>query len=176
MKIYKIAILLLLPTVLYGQITLSKSAILNRKAADSLVRTMLHDKVKDKQYVIFSSGGTNYIIGIDQGKSYLEYYIKRNTNGLASVKSKIIKKKDSIQCKMFNRHLYKAGYITLESDFYKEGYEVSSGNTTYFVMKDIKGERFGESALTVFIKPNPIDAGIYLYFVDRLLFYARKYG
>ncbi len=73
---------------------------------------------------------------------------------------------------MFQISNYKQDYITFDSDFFKPEYEISSGNITYFVLVDENKKRYGEARLSVFIKPNPIPTDIYLYLVNRIIFYT----
>lgn len=76
--------------------------------------------------------------------------------------------------RMFDKTIYRDDFITFDSDFFKPEYEASSGNITYFVMKDKHGKRYGEARLSIFIKPNPIDSAVYSYLVERLLYYAKS--
>ena len=76
---------------------------------------------------------------------------------------------------MFDKTVYHDGFITFDSDFYQpNGYELASGNLTYFVFKDENGFKYGEAKLSVFIKPNPIDGDVYFYLVSQILNYINE--
>ncbi|MEL6926889.1 MAG: hypothetical protein AAFO94_22815, partial [Bacteroidota bacterium] len=61
--------------------------------------------------------------------------------------------------------------IDLNSDFYKSGYDLSTGNPTYFYFSDSEGIKYGESQLTTLVKPNPVNKEIYnLVLTDLLKF------
>lgn len=69
---------------------------------------------------------------------------------------------------MFDTSRYRTDFVTFNTDFYKSGYDTASGNITYFVLKDREGKSYGEARLSVFVKPNPIDAEIYLNLINRV--------
>lgn len=148
---------------------LTEEELESRRIAETVVNKYLKDQVKGKSYIIFSSGDTQFVVLVNQADSYHEYYIDES-NGANQVKyDTIIEADTNLFDRMFDEKAYRKDYTSFRSEFYKDGYETASGNITYFSLVTIDGSRLGESRLSVFVKPNPIDAEVYLYFVQRLL-------
>lgn len=137
------------------------------------VEDILNNKTENKERVIFSVADREFLVVVKDADSYVEYFLAKE-EGSSEIKLEYteIKKSSNIFNKMFNKSNYKKEFITFDSDFFKpNGYELSSGNITYFVFKNKIGEKYGEARLSVFIKPNPIDQEVYLYLVNQVLYY-----
>ena len=142
----------------------------SRNKADLVFNKVAESQSTDLPYVLLSIGNSDYIITIDRKTHYTQIIavLKPNDNvEIVSVKS--IKKTDKILEKAFDSSMYAKDFIGFKSDFFKDGYESASGGTTYFVLKDGKRQRFGESSLSVIVKPNPIDPKVYGYLVSELI-------
>jgi len=147
--------------------TLNKEDAKSRNKADSIIEKFLEKETKNRSYVLFSTTDENYIIIIENTNSYNEFYIKDSKE---IVPGNTYSKPNELLKKMFNKDIYQKEFITFKSDFFMpDGYELSSGNITYFVLKDENRNRYGEARLSVLIKPNPIDGEIYAYLVEKLL-------
>lgn len=149
---------------------LTEEEMRSRREAESVVNAYLKDRVKGYNYIIFSSGGAQFIVLVNQAGSYHEYYID-DSSGLNKViqYDTIVGNNPKLFDRMFDERAYRKDYTSFRSDFYKDGYETASGSITYFSLVTNDGSRLGESRLSMFVKPNPIDAEVYLYFVQRLL-------
>lgn len=154
---------------------LSKDKRISRLKADNVIKESLSGKTKNNDYIVFSSGDEQYVILIKESDSLHEYFIDRSIdkNNVHFLIDTVFKSDSYLFKKMFDVGSYMEGYISFDSDFYKNGYDVSSGRITYFVYVSNTGKRFGEARLSFFISPNPIDPEIYLYFTGRILKYAR---
>ena len=154
---------------------LTEEELSSRRMAQTVVDKYLGDLVQNKNYIVFSSGDDQFLILVENEDSYHEYYIDKS-NGMDQVirRDTIIEANNDLFTKMFESTSYRRDYISFRSDFYKDGYEISSGNITYFALVTSDGTRLGESRLSMFVKPTPMDAKIYLYFVERLLANAGK--
>ena len=157
--------------------SLSDADITSRKKAEIVLNNeVINYKVKGKEHIIFSIADKDFIILVKEGDLYNEYYIKMTKNNVVKILSNTtVQLSKELANSMFNEAQYKKGFTTFSSDFYDSGYELSAGNITYFVFKDEKGRRFGESRLSVFIKPNPIDSLVYNYFVKRYIAYSKTF-
>ena len=67
------------------------------------------------------------------------------------------------QLNPFELQNYSSAFITKMSDA-----EYIRGNSSYFVVKDENGNRYGEFCLSSFTSPMPIDGKLYGYIVRRL--------
>ncbi len=147
--------------------TLNEEDLKSRNNADNLIEKLLDEEVKGRNYVLLCIEGQNCIVIVENKDSYNEYYIK---NSKEVISGNTYNKSNKLLNKMFNKEIYQKGFITFNSDFFKpDGYEVSSGNITYFVFKDKSRNRYGEARLSVLIKPNPIDSEVYTYLIEKLI-------
>jgi len=137
------------------------------------VEKLLDQNLAGHQYIVFSLADTKFIIIVKNGNQYDEFYlVKKTKDEIPKLVSKVTKNQDDLFEKMFNKNIYEKEFVTFDSDFYKpNGYELSSGNLTYFVFKDKERKKYGEAKLSFFIKPNPIDTEIYGYFISQISYY-----
>ncbi|WP_273016016.1 MULTISPECIES: hypothetical protein [Leeuwenhoekiella] len=153
---------------------LDRSELISRQSAERIIEnTDLAQKVRGSSYVLFSISDIFYIVIVEGEKTYEEYYIN-SEKGNKLVKKATYKKSDELLKKMFNSDNYKNEFISFDSEFFGSGYELSSGNLTYFVLKNEEGERYGEARLSILIEPNPIDDEVYNYLTQKLLLYISK--
>ena len=171
MKNYIVLILLafLVPQFVSSQQTIADS--LSRDKAMNTVKDNCSDCILNNSYLLYSIADKWYLVIIETLDSYEEYFVSSDILGFEKRSSIKIKKPNAILEKAFNKELYHKGFINLNSDFYKSGYEVSEGNGTYFFLKGKDGTIYGESRLTAFVKPNPINEEVYNYLLMRLLCY-----
>lgn len=151
---------------------LTKEELASRDAADYVISKHFKDKVKNKDYIVFSVGDAQFIILTKNQNTYLEYYFDKSREETV-VLDTLFQNDTEVFKRMFDKSSYHKDYISFGSDFYKNGYEISSGNITYFSYVTRHGKRYGESRLSFFIKPIPIEPDIYFYFTERILKYAR---
>jgi len=142
----------------------------SRNKADLVFKEVAESQSENHPYVLFSSGNSFYLIIIDRKTHYTRIKASLTQNDSINVESvKTIKKSSEILEKAFNASLYHKKFIGFQSEFYKNGYELANGAMTYFVMKDKSRNRYGESCLSIIVKPNPIDIEIYNYFVMGII-------
>lgn len=147
--------------------SMNEEDIISREKADNIIRKKLEKETNGRNYVLFSIANSNYIVIVENKDNYSEYFIKNSSDVVIGT---TYDKQDKLFEKMFNTSIYKKEFITFESSFFKpKGYEMSSGNITYFVFKDKNRKRYGECRLSVLIKPNPIDSEIYVFLSKKLL-------
>lgn len=147
----------------------------SRQKADKVVESQLKEEIEGRNHIIFSVADKDFIVLVENTGSYKEYYIRSIDNGEVKIlKDTTLSLSGELAKKMFDKTIYRDDFVTFDSDFFKPEYEASSGNITYFVLKDKQGKRYGEARLSVFIKPNPIDSSVYSYFVERLLYYTKS--
>lgn len=121
--------------------------------------------------ILFSIADSLYIVIANKEKEYIESIVefKSSIDKISLVTQKTIKKPNSILDKGFNLDNYRKDFISFNSYFYKDGYDVASGHKTYFVLIDETNERMGEAILSVMVKPNPIDSKLYGYLASKLI-------
>ncbi len=142
----------------------------SRIKADLVFEKIAESQSENLPYLLFSSANWNYLIIIDRKTHYTQIKAILKPNQSVEIESIIsIKKSTEILQDAFDKSLYQKDFIGFESDFFKNGYELASGATTYFVMKDNNRTRFGESSLSFIVKPNPIKAEIYNYLRNKML-------
>ncbi len=142
----------------------------SRNKADLVFKEIAGPQSEDLPYLLFSSGNLFYLIIIDRKTHYTRIKVSLTQTDSIQVDSvKSIKKSNGILEKAFDKSIYQKDFIGFQSDFFKNGYEFASGATTYFVMKDSRRNRFGESSLSIIVRPNPIDGEIYNYLVTEIL-------
>lgn len=154
---------------------LSEADKQSRQKADNVVKSQLKGEIEGSNHIIFSVADKDFIILVENPSSYREYYIRSMDDGETKIlKDTTLSLSGELAKKLFDKTIYRDDFVTFDSDFFKPEYEASSGNITYFVLKDRQGKRYGEARLSVFIKPNPIDSSVYSYFVERLLHYTKS--
>jgi len=149
-----------------------KEDYVSRKNASDFIENNFEEIVSGKNYVVFSIAEKDFLVIIENKDAYQEYFAKYNDGKISSKKSSTISKDNEVYSKMFDFESYRTDYITFNTDYFKSGYENASGNITYFVLKDKLGKSYGEARLSVIVKPNPIDAEVYLNLVNRVLHYV----
>ena len=144
---------------------------------DSVSREKAHITVNNlkiltrSNYLLFSIADKWYLIIVKKKDGmFYQYYINSDTSKLrqqVTKKYKVIKSNTILQ-HAFKKGLYHREYITFNSPFYKDNPAQAEGNLTYFYLYD-SGIKYGESRLSIFIQPNPIDNQVYDYLRNKLL-------
>ena len=159
----------------YSQQINSADSLSRAKAKD--VSNFIADKTLNNNHLLFSIGDKWYLMVVEHRDYYEEFYFQVDTLLKCSKINPIkIDKPNNILEKAFDKDLYHKDFINLNSNFYKTGYEISEGNTTYFYFKDKDGNVYGESKLTTLIKPNPINNEVYNHLLMKLLQYITPNG
>ncbi|TYA74955.1 hypothetical protein [Seonamhaeicola marinus] len=142
-----------------------------RKKAEIILNdTKVSKQIEGKPYMLFSIKNHWYMIVIQNGELIKELYVTlKPSDEVVLAMSKDLKKPTKELIGGFDKNKYHKDFITLNSDFYKDGYEISNGNPTYFFFADKEGNKYGESKLTALIKPNPIDSELYTYLLTSTL-------
>ncbi|MCL6274235.1 hypothetical protein M3P19_09450 [Muricauda sp. 2012CJ35-5] len=162
---------LLISSIAFSQDKLQGYYADSREKADLVFNKIILNQVNQNcPYVLFSSGNISYLIILDRGTHYT--IVRADLDQIDKVEIKKVKnetKPNELLATAFDFSIYKKEFISFHSEFYKEGYEIASGNPTYFVAKDMNRERYGESVLSFFVSPNPIDKKVYRYLAATLL-------
>lgn len=155
----------------YSQQINSADSLSRAKAKD--VSNFIADRTLNNNHLLFSIGDKWYLMVVEYRDYYEEFYFKGDTLKINPIK---VDKPNNILKKAFDKDSYQKDFINLNSDFYKSGYEISEGNTTYFYFRDKDGSVYGESKLTTLIKPNPINDEVYNHLLMKLLQYITPNG
>ncbi len=130
-------------------------------------------KENNKPYarILLSISDSLYIVVSDKNSSYTERIIefKNSSNKIKLCSKKTIEKPNELLHDGFKWDNYQQEFISFNSEFYKDGYEVATGSKTYFVMVDENNNKRGEAILSVIVKPNPIDSKLYGLLTSRLV-------
>lgn len=136
---------------------------LSRIKADAVLSHF--DSIKTEK-ILYSVSDKHYYIVLKDSPSYKEYYISIDSIGKIKDEQvlKTSKKNRKIFSKAFNLSTYHKEFITT-----LDNPTTAQGNTSYFVIKDKNGYRYGEFWLPVLSAPIPIDKQLYNYILTRLL-------
>jgi hypothetical protein len=140
-------------------------ALVSRINADKVL--MYFDTLQSPK-LLYSVLDKDYYVLLGDEKSYKEYYITIDSVG------KIDEVRLLKRTKRENKQLYQLKPFEIlkhcQSEFMtkKEDAKYVRGNSSYFVVKDNDGKRYGEFCLSVFTLPIPIDGKLYGYLVRRL--------
>lgn len=141
---------------------------LSRMKADNLLK---QEFVKDTQdsKLLFSISDKWYMVITKKEGAYNDYYYEVDSlNTINEIQKPKEPLNKTLMNKAFNFSQYNKSFTTFESSKYKNNYELSQGNKTYFVVLNDEGNRYGEFALSVIIEPTPINKEVYYYLVTRL--------
>lgn len=168
MKVFFVLIYLLLFQHSFSQLV-TRGDSLSRVRADIIVTEVIGDEISGKCYLLFSIADKYYLIITKVGKYYKEYYIVDRE----IVKEKYCRvSKDTIIEHAFDTTGYRTEFLSLNSLDFK--YEVADLEPTYFYFRDLNGKKYGESRLTLLIKPVPIKGKIYYHLLDKLVSVIRR--
>ncbi len=155
----------------FGQQKLTGYYAESREKADLVFDKIILNQVNQScPYLLFSSGNKHYLIILDRGTHYT--IVRANLDLIDKVEIKKVKneiKPNELLAKAFDFSVYKSEFISFESDFFKEGYEIARGNPTYFVVKDKNKKRYGEYVLSFFVSPVPYNKKVYGYITSTLI-------
>lgn len=144
-----------------------------RSNVDSLIHIKFQKFVGNSNYAVFSIINQNsYLILVENERNYKEYYFDKKENNVNL--GMTYQKPNKLFNKLFDLKSYDRKFTTFYSKFYQEKDDyLARGNSTYFVVKDSIGNRYGEMRLSVFVQPIPIEAEVYLYLVNRIIHYMK---
>lgn len=168
--ILSIIILINFSSCAQSKITKTDSVFI--KETLDLVDKTLKSEIKGNKHIVFAMGNDSQLVLVEEPNSYKEYFIHKS-NGNREISKIDYSKPNEFYEAMFDEKQYHQKTVTFESDLYKDGYETAQGNKTYFALRS-ENEKYGESVLSVFVKPNPIKAETYNYFVTKLLEHIRN--
>lgn len=116
--------------------------------------------------ILYTISDEHYYVILKDGCCYKEYYI--HTDSTRKIKEERVlrtsKRNKKILAKAFELNRYHKNFITRA-----DNPTVVQGNSSYFVLKDIDGKRYGEYSLSAITVPIPIDKELYNYLFKRLL-------
>lgn len=166
------AIFMFTVTSIFSQ-GLDSAGVISREKSTAVIKKLFNND--SSNYLLFSISDRWYLIIRDCGSHYVEYYVNTMPFKSSGLSTKILKlnKPNKILNDAFNSKQYHTGYITFGSPFFKDRELYSEGNITYFFLSK-HGQMFGESRLSVFINPNPIDDKIYNYLKMRALRFVQE--
>lgn len=139
-------------------------AMLSRAKADKVL--IYFDTLKSPK-LLYSVLDKNYYVLIKDEKEYKEYYLTTDSLGKIT-EVRLLEKtkrenKELSQLNPFKLQKYHSEFITnIPNAEYLRGY------SSYFVIKDKYGKRYGEFHLPVYTLPPPIDGKLYGYLIRRL--------
>jgi hypothetical protein len=166
---------LLLSSFTFFESKQSLENISRKKAAYVTESTNLKNTLKDKPTLLFSINDKWYYLVVkNQGELYEYLAILDSKNQLEYLESCIIENPKDFLVNAFSKELYRKEFTDLNAEFYKDGYEISNGNPTYFYFKDKEGKLYGESKLTTIINPIPIDSKLYYHMLMKTLSLSNK--
>ena len=158
------ALLILLFNLSFG---LAKAQVnqdyISRERADRILRRF--DSVKSCK-LVYSISDIYYYVLFKEGNSYKEICIRADTLGNI-IKQQVVKSKkgnDALLNQALNIGVYHKNYITRV-----DSATVVQGNPSYFVVKDVEGNRYGEYSLPIITSPIPINKDLYKYLVTELI-------
>ena len=162
---------ILFPSIGVSQRELSGFYLESRQKADSVYSKIIERETKSNNpYLLISSNNQFYLVVLDRDSHYTMVHCEFNQNGAIDIQKVINQEKsNTILNRAFDTSGYHTGFISFDSEFFKDGYEIAYGSPTYFVLKNSEGKRFGESVLSVLVKPNPIDPEVYGYLFSALI-------
>ena len=117
------------------------------------------------------------LIHQDSASNFVQYTFRRSSDGsIIRLEKDVLSGNHEIMNIAFDRSRYHNGLVDFDSSFFKNGYELSMGGPTYFVFYDETGRRVGETKLTLFVKPNPINEKVYKYLANQLIELINTYS
>ncbi len=148
---------------------LNKYELESRNKASLISKKVIKDT--DTPYLLFSISNTFYLLISKKESDVNEIIVELKGDEINIVSSNKIKKPNKILLKSFDKSNYHSDFIGFESDYFKEGYEEAKGNMFYFVMRDSNGSKYGETCLSLIVKPNPLDKALVSYMTSKLINY-----
>lgn len=140
----------------------------SREIAEEVATKYFGENFKQKKIGLFSSGDKRFVMLEKRGDNTYYKLNAEYSNGIINiVEDTLYNESTSLTLKIFDTSNYNSEFVSFTSDLYKDGYDISRGDFSYFVLF-YEGKRYGELRLSVFVKPVPFDADIYYYFVESL--------
>ena len=158
------AVLILLLILSFGLAkSQSSQDYTSREKADRILRRF--DSVKACK-LVYSVSDIYYYVIFKEGRTYKEICIRTDTLGNI-IKQQVVKNKkgnNALLNQALNIGDYHKNYITRV-----DSATVIQGNPSYFVVKDVEGNRYGEYSLPIITSPIPINKNLYKYLVTELI-------
>lgn len=172
-KIFYISIIWMFIVIPASSQEIDSAGLISREKSMVIVNKLFNNN--SSNYLLFSISDKWYLIIKDCGNYYMEYFVSTNPfkSNESSTKPLKIHKPNKVLNNAFNNQVYRKNYINFSSPFFKGQELYSEGNMTYFFFSN-KGHKFGESRLSVFITPNPINEKIYSYLRMRILKFIQE--
>ncbi len=154
-----------------GQNEISGYYLESRKRADLVINKLLEKNYFDiSPYALLSSNNSSYLIILDRNTHFSMAWVELKHFGKIELISVRNEPKSNKELEfIFDFKDYHEEFISWDSDFYKDGYDLAKGASTYFVVRKADGKRYGESVLSMLVSPNPIDTRIYGLMVSELI-------
>lgn len=144
---------------------------LYRKAAVCVLDKYLAEEKEDKNIIVYSIGTDWHLVIIENPGDYAQYVIYSGLDGINGIaETKTINKPDTLFAGIFDPSNYPEGFTNLRSEFYKDGYKSAlTHNSSYFVLIDPDGNKYGEAVIPIVVNPSPIPYEIYLYLYSTVI-------
>lgn len=150
-------------------------AMVSRTKADIVLEHFDSDKAPK---ILYSLENKYFYIIIKDSPRYKEYFVTIDDLGkikeVCSVRSETNTNKQRRQQKQYQKLLLKAepifDFTNYSTDYITKMPEAKyvRGRSSYFVLKDEKGKRYGEYLLPALTTPLPIDMNLWAYLVKKL--------
>lgn len=150
-------------------------AMNSRAKADKVLR---HFDTMQVPKILYSIEDKYYYLIIKDTPCYKEYYVALDSLGeidkIRLVKAEIKTRKQRRQQEQYRKLLTEAEPIFDLSKYQTDlitkvpGAKMVSGKPSYFVLKDIDGNRHGEYSLSAATAPSPINTNLWAYLIRRL--------
>ncbi len=152
---------------LYGTGSM-ESLLSSREKADRLLELFRENVPK----VLYFLEDCYYYLIIKASPRNKEYYIALDSLGEIRVLYVLAERTKTAKQKRYEKLLLEAGPI-FEPTYYKKVSQsletrTALGRSSYFVMKDANGKRFGEYCLSALTIPLPINQALWIYLINRL--------
>lgn len=159
----KVLILLLLLCCISVCVAQNEQDIQSRERADNLLSRF--DSIQSSK-ILFSISNRHYYLAYKHKCGYKEYYLKVNENGQIKEQRqlKTTRSDRKLLDEAFDLTKYHRNFITRIDDP-----KANQGNSSYFVIKDKTGIRYGEYSLSVITAPIPINGEVYKHVVSKLI-------
>ena len=151
-----------------GSMGAMESLLSSREKADRLLELFRENVPK----VLYSLEDCYYYLIIKAFPRNKEYYIALDSLGEIRVLYVLAERTKTAKQKKYEKLLLEAGPI-FEPAYYKKVSQsletrTALGRSSYFVMKDANGKRFGEYCLSALTIALPINQALWIYLINRL--------
>lgn len=132
------------------------------------IKQTYRNQLRGSRYLLVSNEEDKCILIVEKDSSCLvEYDFTVNLNSRIITCNGITTFSCEDQVNLFDTTKYHRGYIDMNSNFYKDGYNEGWGRILYIVYVNKYGVNLAESRLPFLVSPNPIDRRIYNILMKR---------